>query len=246
MIHELRILPPLAIARFGGAATPMDNYDAVVDADKPLGHRRLVPADTLELDVDSGEITRVFTPDEVTFVDDDGRVRPVAPFLEVWALTGDEQLAGGGVLEPLTLALLQEHGAAVADLRWQVQVSNLKVVRRTHDADDRVVADTGEFSDHIRHPLVGRCENFVDGKTIGFGHVQAVKPTLAHPEIRLRFTPAPGLVYGSNRPAAPGGPFPDPNVADAVYDAGSGGWLGYRDFLPDGSASAPNTTLPAS
>jgi len=244
MIHELRILPPLAIARFGSAATPMDNYDVVVDPDEPLGYRRLVPADTFELDVDSGEITRVFKPDAVTFVDEGDRVRPVAPFLELWALTGDEQLTGGGVLEPLTIALLQEEGAVVADLRWHVQVSNLKVVRRTNDRDDRVIADTDEFSGHDRRPLVGRCENFVAGKTIGFGHVQAVRPTAAHPEVRLRFTPAAGLVYGSNRAAAPDAPFPDPNVADAVYDAGRGGWLGYRDFLPSGAASSPNPTAP--
>ena len=47
MIRELRILPPLAIARFGAAATPMDNYDATVDPDRPLGYRHLRPAETL-------------------------------------------------------------------------------------------------------------------------------------------------------------------------------------------------------
>jgi len=196
MIHELRILPPLAIARFGSAPTPMDNYDVVVDSEKPLGYRLLQPADTFQLDVDSGEITDVFVPDELSFTED-GKVRPVAPFLEVWALTGDEALTGGGQLEPLTTELLEAEGSSVADLSWQVQVANLKVVRRTGDEDDKVVADSGEFADHARRPLVGECEHFLPDKSIGLGHVQFVKPTEAHPQIRLRFTPAGGFVYGS-------------------------------------------------
>jgi hypothetical protein len=95
MIHELRILPSLAIARFGSAPTPMDNYDAVVDAAEPLGYRTLRPAETLEVDIDSGEIVRVFVPDALSFTEN-GAVRPVAPFLEAWALVGDEHLTGGG------------------------------------------------------------------------------------------------------------------------------------------------------
>ena len=232
MIHELRILPPLAIARFGSAPTPMDNYDAVVDPDNPLGHRMLRPAETLQLDVDSGEISRTFVPDELRFTEG-GKVRPVAPFLEVWALTGDDQLTDGGALEPLTTELLEEEGTSVAGLSWQVQVANLKVFRRTGDAADKVVADSGEFSDHTRRSLAGECENFLPDKAIGFGHVQFVKPTAAHPQIRLRFTPAGGFVYGSN--AQPqGDPPPDPNdVTDVVYDASKGEWDGYRDILPD-------------
>ena len=238
MIHELRILPPLAIARFGSATTPMDNYDVVVDPDNPLGYRRLAPAETLELDVDSGEITRAFVPDELSFTEQ-RRVRPVAPFLEVWALTGDEQLTGGGQLEPLTSELLQAEGASVADLSWQVQVANLKVFRRTKVEDDKVQADSGEFSDHARRPLVGESENFLPGKTIALGHVQYVKPTPAHPEIRLRFTPAGGFVYGSDRPPPPGNPTPDPNLADVVYDARRGGWDDHFDADDDAGVTLP-------
>lgn len=205
----------------------MDNYDVVVDADNPLGYRRLEPAETLELDVDSGEIARAFVPEELSFTED-GRVRPVAPFLEVWALTGDEQLTGGGQLEALTSELLQAEGASVEDVSWRIEAANLKVVRRTADDADKVEADTGEFSDHARRALVGRCQNFLTGKTIGLGHVQFVKPTAAHPEIRLRFTPAAGAVYGSNR-QLPSGVTQDPNISDVVYDARRGRWDGYRD-----------------
>jgi hypothetical protein len=240
MIHELRILPPLAIARFGAAPTPMDNYDVVVDPAAPLGYRELRPAETLELDLASGEIARVFVPDRLSFTED-GAVRPVAPFLEVWALTGDDALTGGGELEPLTTALLQAEGASVADLRWQVQLANLKVFRRTGDANDKVVADSGAFSDHARRPLDGACTNFLPAKKIGLGHVQFVKPTAAHPEIRLRFTPASGLVYGSNRRPRPGEPSRDPNIAEVVYDAARGRWDGYSDDPNDERITAPQS-----
>ena len=61
MIHELRILPPLAIARL--ARPDADGQlRRGVDPDNPLGYRTLRPAETLELDADSGEITRAFVP----------------------------------------------------------------------------------------------------------------------------------------------------------------------------------------
>ena len=75
MIRELRILPPLAIARFGAAATPMDNYDATVDPDRPLGYRHLRPAETFEVDPATGEIARTFVPGRV----DLHRERPRPP-----------------------------------------------------------------------------------------------------------------------------------------------------------------------
>lgn len=216
MIQELRILPPLAIARLGAAATPLDNYDLVVDPDRPLGHRALRPAETLEVDAVTGRIARSFVPDRITFTDG-GSVRPVAPFLEVWALTDD------GLLEPLTTGLLTAEGASAADVRWRAQVANLKVARRTGAAADRVEADTGEFSDHASHSLTGECPNFLPGQSIPFGQARYIAPTAAHPEIRLRFTPAAGLVYGSS------GTPPDANLAAVVYDAGRGAWLGYSD-----------------
>ena len=237
MIHELRILPPLAIARFGSAPTPMDNYDAVVEPAKPLGYRRLVPADTLAVDEQTGEITNVFRPATLSFTEN-GAVRPVAPFLELWALVGDEQLTDGGRLEALTTTLLEEEGAAADDLRWQVQVANLKVMRRTGAADDAVHADTGEFSDHARHALAGECANFVAGRTIGFGHVQFIRPNAEHRQIRLRFTPGAGRVYGPTRSPFPNAPSPDPNVSEVVYDAQRGGWEGHSD------AGGPGDTAP--
>jgi hypothetical protein len=221
MIRELRLLPPLAIARLGASASPMDNYDVIVDPAHPLGYRTLRPAETLEVDPVTGEILRTFTPARLAFTES-RRVRPVAPFLELWALVGAD-------LVPVTTELLAADGLEPADVIWTVHVANHKVFRRTHDPDDRVEADTREFFDHQRKRLDGLAINFWPGRTIPFGHVQYVKPTDAHPEIRLRFTPAAGFVYGSSR-TAPGPAAPsDGNVRDIVYDASRGGWLGYND-----------------
>ena len=204
MIRELRVLPPLAIARFGAAPTPMDNYNATTDPERPLGYRHLSPAETLEVDPVSGEIARSFVPGRVVFTEN-GLVRPVAPFLEVWALTDDE-------LEPLTTQLLADNQASLADLRWRVEVANLKVFRRTGDDDDRVTADSGDITDHDAHPINGTAANFWPGKSIPFGSVRFIRPTPQHPEIRLRFTPGPGFVYGASR-TAPAGPATDPECA---------------------------------
>lgn len=231
MIRELRILPPLAIARFGAAPSPMDNYDAVPDPERPLGYRHLRPAETLEVDATTGEIARTFVPSRVVFTEN-GLVRPVAPFLEVWALTDDDQL------EPLTADLLAGDQASVADLRWRVEVANLKVFRRTGDDADRVTADSGDIADHDAHALNGTAENFWPGKSIPFGSVRFIRPTPEHPEIRMRFTPGPGLVYGASRTAPSAGSPNDPNVHDTVYDASRGNWVGYRD-------SGPQSTTPS-
>lgn len=222
MIRELRILPPLVIARFGGAATPMDNYDVDVDPQQPLAYRRLVPAETFEVDRNTGEIARTFRPPTLTFTRD-GLVRPVAPFLELWALTDDD------ALEPVTLSMLAAEGATAQSIRWTVEAANLKVFRRTRDVRDRVMATVTAFSDHTPKPLAGVGDNFWPGATISFGDVQYIKPTSEHPEIRLRVTPAAGLVYGSSDTPPGAGRPADPNLAAVVYNATTGGWRGYTE-----------------
>jgi hypothetical protein len=228
-IQEIRILPPLAISRLGSAPVPLANYDVVVLPEDPLGFRRIVPAPTFVVDRATGEITRVETPDEVRFKDDGGAIHPVAPFLEVWARTSAHQL------EPLTVALLAAEGLTPADLRWTVQVGNIKAYRRTGDDGDKIEAQAGPFSDHAVQPLPGRCANFKPGKTLPLGSVQYLKPTPDFPEIRLRFTPAAGKVYG---------PAPDANVPPGqdLYDAHKGHWQGYFDP----ASGDPNVTNPGS
>ena len=234
-ILELRLLPTLAIGRLGGAPSPMDNYDAVVDPEHPLAHRQLIPAETFQVDLKSGEITRAFVPTKLRFAEK-GLVRPVAPFLEVWARTSPSTLV------PLTTTLLRRSHLSPSDVRWRVHVANLKLYRRTRQDKDRIEADTGDITDHGRRELQGMCLNFWKGKHLPLGWVQYIKPTKNFPEIRLRFTPGKGLVYGSSR-RRPGSKLRrDPNLADVLYNGHHGNsWLGHSD-----SKDGPLTTVPDS
>jgi hypothetical protein len=215
---ELRILPPFAIARLGSSPEPLDNYELTLE--DPIGYRQIGPADTLVIDAETGEPSVKRPPFEVRFRDDQGRIHPVAPFLEVWA-----RFAGSAELVPLTIEVLAELGLGPDAVRWHAHVANVKAYRRTGDPKDRIEATAGPFSDHAAHELAGRCDNFLDGKTIPLGSVRYVKPTPELPEVRLRFTPAAGLVYGP--PLESGGH--DANLADVVYDPKKGRWRGYKD-----------------
>jgi hypothetical protein len=217
-IAELRILPPFAIARLGSSDEPMDNYELQIT--DPIGMRQILPGETFLVDGKTGEISLKKPPFEVNFRDAKGRIRPISPFLEVWVrFDGDENLV------PLTTQILSDAKLSPADLKWNVQVANIKAFRRTGDLNDRVEAITGSFNNHDLLPLKGICNNFRKGKFIPLGFVQYIKPSAKFPEIRLRFTPAAGKVYG---PPSDDGK-PDPNIADDVYDPNKGKWKGYVD-----------------
>src|SRR5271165_1673534 len=100
-IRELRILPPFAIGRLGSAPDPLDNYTIEDNPDHPLEFRQVKPASTLIVDEATGEISESRIPETMTFKQN-GRIRPVAPFLEVFVVTSDD------LLRPLTLGLLHE------------------------------------------------------------------------------------------------------------------------------------------
>ncbi|NJL07876.1 MAG: hypothetical protein HC900_06140, partial [Methylacidiphilales bacterium] len=197
-IQALRILPPIAIARLGSAADPLVAYEIASDPEHPLDICRIRGAKTLVVDRNSGEILDAFVPEVVSFKEactEDGepgeRIRPVAPFLEVWARLADDRWV------PLTLDLLAENGLTPADLSWQATVANRKVARRTADENDQVTAATPPSrrtrpsrstdiapTSWMRTPLStsARCSD--------------IRPTAQYPEIRLRFTPAKGKIYG--------------------------------------------------
>lgn len=217
---ELRILPSLALARLGSSPEPQDNYELRA---QDVGYRQIEPALSLRV-TDTGEV-EAFVPTRIRFRDSDGRIRPVAPFLEVWA-----QFEADGPLEPLTAVHLQELGLSPGDLRWRVRVANHKAYRRTRAAGDRIEAETDWFNDHEPHPLVGRAENFKPGKSIPFGSARYLRPSPGAPEIRLRFTPAAGHVFG---------PYLDGVVRDDVYDPVRGRWQEYADQDGDPRVTNP-------
>ncbi|HEV7990852.1 MAG TPA: hypothetical protein VGP25_03460 [Gemmatimonadaceae bacterium] len=191
-IRELRILPPFAIGRLGSADRPLDNFSITSEQNQPLGYRRIVPGETLHVDEATGEINGRSVPASIEFKTAEGRIRPVAPFIELWARIDD-----AADFVPLTTDLLAKHGAKPSDVVWNVTVANRKVERRTGHAGDRVDATTGTFSDHAPRTLDGHSPHFLSRThTIDFGSVRYIKPNAAHPEIRLRFMPAKGLIYG--------------------------------------------------
>lgn len=226
-IKELRILPPLAIGRFGSSSDPMDNY-VVVNKQEPLKLRKLEPAETLIVNKDTGEIVESKIPESpVKFRDETGKICPIAPFFEVWVRFDNDDF-----LQPLTTAHLSELQLELSAVSWRVRASNHKAFRRTGDERDKIDSVVESFSDHAVKQLPGTSSNFKAGKFIAFGLVQFIKPTSAFPEIRLRFTPAAGKVFGVTNG--------DPNIADAVYNAAQGRWDGHRDGTP----GTPRPTSP--
>src|ERR1035438_2432369 len=197
-IKALRILPPIAIGRLGSASEPLVNYRIEADPQHPLDFHRIKGDTTFVVDPSTGEVVNSFIPKTVSFKEVrtvggevSEHIRPVAPFLEVWALVDREKWV------PLTLELLRQNDLTPAHVQWQVSVANRKGGRRTSDQDDEVSAKTPRFSIHAAQRLDGHCRNFVSAdKLIDFGRVQYIKPTAKHPEIRLRFTPGQGKIYG--------------------------------------------------
>jgi hypothetical protein len=235
-IFALRILPPLAIGRLGSAPEPVDNYTIEENPEHPLDFRTIKGAETFIVDEATGEISGSRIPESLTFKQNE-LIRPVAPFLEVFAQTDPDP---SKPLEPLTLALLAQHGLGEADVAWRVSVANRKVFRRTNHVDDLVSAEISWFSSHDSKRLEGHCKNFVDAADfIDFGRVRYIKPNAAFPQIRLRFTPAKGLIYGPNIGVAD--KHTDPTLYQVplerqIYDK-TKGWY---EFNPD-DASNPKT-----
>jgi hypothetical protein len=238
-IKQLRILPPFAIGRLGSADEPMDNYSFDLNIDhhleQPLGYRQLKPQPTLIVNKDSGEIEGDRPPDTLEFKRG-GKIRPVAPFLEVFAVIENDELV------PLTVELLRNHNLTVKDIAWHVKVSNRKVVRRTQNPADLVDAEIN-FSDHRSYTLHGGCKNFIEEAWayVNFGSVRFIRPNDRFPEIRLRFTPAAGLIYGPDRTGesvaaeeADPGYYQIPKGRQ-IYKA-KGGWYGFHN--------AENETVP--
>jgi hypothetical protein len=239
-ILGLCILPPIAIGRFGSSATPLEAFDLEVLEEDPLGFRKICPRETLEIDPASGAVARKYTPERIRFRDGDA-VRPVAPFLEVFAQTAAD------AWEPLTLGLLSDAGLGPQDVRWTVEVANRKIFRQTGNKDDQVSASVGPFSDHQVHELRGECTNFLNGKSIPLGNVRYICPTADFPEIRLRFTPATGKVYGSSlrrrTNASTDESMEDPVFKGhhdrIVYDADRGDWLNFSNDQTSPTITSP-------
>ena len=214
----------------------------MVDPKQPLGYRKIKPRESFVVDPKTGTLTS-HKPCSIVFRDGP-KIRPVAPFLEVFAITSEVP----DKLVPLTTDLLEQEGLTIKNVRWNVEVANIKIFRRTGKSADKIEAAVNDIADHLPHCLSGKCQNFIDGKVLPLGSVRFIEPSEKFPEIRLRFTPAAGKVYGSSRTRAT---LVDKQVVEVqdpvivsddlvLYDTGKGGWLGYYD------QGAPTDTNPGS
>lgn len=216
-VLDVFLLPPLAIGRVGGSDQPLDAFDWVRDPSPHADHRTTIrPAVSLRIAEDGRAVPHL--PATVRFRDA-GRLRPVAPFFELWARVerpapDDPDPGTPGepaiVEEPVTLGLLRELGASEASVFWRVTIANKKAARRTRHISDSFVARAEiDGGDYERHELLGYSPHvpnvtpLVDpDRPIPLGAAQAVRPQdrvalgVDLSVLRLRVTPARGEVYG--------------------------------------------------
>lgn len=199
VLRQLWLYPPLAFARVGPSRTPCDSFRWGPHDTRPRGTGKttIQPAETLHVAPD-GSVT-ASVPDQITFKDADG-FKPVCPFFElhgVWEIGGQEE---EGAITPEVLA---RFGLTAADLRWRVEVANLKPFHYTLEPADRVAASVELAGDITAVRALaatappGAAQPLIPpGAQLQLGHVQLTRPTPELPEFRLRFTPAAGAVYG--------------------------------------------------
>jgi hypothetical protein len=200
VIEQVFFLPPMAVGRLGASDTPLSSFTWVEDPSQHgAGATVIQPAISLEVQAD-GSI-RPFLPAAIQLRD--GNVlRPVAPFFELWA-----KLQGQDDPVPLTSALLQSSGGSVSGVTYSITVTNRKAARRTADDSCAFSAQIQVVgNDHTRHALqassLGARALVSPARPIPVGQFQVIRPTPATEmgvdldQLRVRFTPAKGQVYG--------------------------------------------------
>jgi hypothetical protein len=248
VIQAIFVTPGLAFSRLGGSSTPQCAYDWVdTQAPRADGETTIAPTWTLAVQPDGS--LQPFMPDSVAFRDGD-LIRPVAPFYEVWARVGD---AGSALVTwrdvPLTPALLQANGLALAALQLGVTARNLKAARRAGNpqlAFGTFPALTLNANDNSRVTILGVSPTTAStpmiphGRSIPLGSVQFLR-SVPQPNgeawsdavnienLRFRYTPGTGLFYGPPEAARAvpqsGRPAPAVRPENAFLNADAG-WRG--------------------
>ena len=247
VIQAIFVTPGLAFARLGGSSTPQCAYDWIdTRAPRADGETTIAPTWTLMVQPDGS--LQPFMPDSIAFRDGD-LIRPVAPFYEVWVRVGDASAPAAWRDVPLTPALLQANGLALAALQLTVTARNLKAARRAGDpqlAFGTFPALTINANDNSRIPILAvspptaPTPMIPHGRSIPLGSVQFLR-SMPQPKgepwsdavnvetLRFRYTPGTGLFYGPPEAAqaAPqnGRPAPAVRPENAFLDANAG-WRG--------------------
>lgn len=207
--------PPMAIARVGRSKEPMPAYTWVVDENPHRGVQTMIePAPTL---VPVSEHANghhpwrltVEHPDHIRFKDHKGRVKPVAPFFELWARVQFKM--GEVVAFPVTEHLLKTFGGSLHSLEFTVTAANRKAEARTGAASCAAIARKVFKADHYKpHHLDAISPHTEDqvpmvrpDAPLPLGKVVTFKPNHDNwscqtrlDQIRLRFTPGKGDAFG--------------------------------------------------
>jgi hypothetical protein len=251
----IRFDPPMAIARIGAAGEPVAAYRWKLATDPHRGMQTMiVPAPSLVprplLEAEFAE--EPFDPDrpendgppctldvvrkpEVTFKDEQGRVRPVAPFFALVARLQDST-TGEIREEPLTPALLERLRTALRDLRFRVTAANRKAEARTGDAACAAIARVDFDGDDFRRKRLLAISPHTEGQVqfvspehplpLGWVQIFAPREDSKNPnarldQLRLRFTPGSGDTFGPpNSIEAPASPLAPGVFEPAVTEYG--------------------------
>lgn len=241
-ILGIRIHPPMAIARVGSASEPVAAYAWELDRTAHGGMGTVVrPRTTLTLDEDGS--VKAELPESIAFKDEQGRIRPVAPFFEIHAVVRRPGAKPETV--PLTLDLMAELGIGRDKLRIEVIAANRKAESRTKSAACAAIARVVlRGDDHERRSLdavsprnVGEAPMVSEDRPLRLGQVQMVRPVRetfradAEAEevdlgvVRLRFTPGTGATFGPPEagmapasPLAPGELAPAKSLYGPIYE----------------------------
>ncbi|HRI63413.1 MAG TPA: hypothetical protein PK156_04225 [Polyangium sp.] len=250
-ILEVFFLPPMAVGRLGGSTTPLEAFTWETDVASHGGNRTVIrPATSFYVEED-GSI-RPYLPTSIRFKDG-GKIRPVAPFFELW--TKIQRVDGKTVEiveEPLTTRLLGSVGASIRNVRYVVTAGNRKAQRRTGSATCAFLARvTLEATDHTPKPLravsphtSGQEPLVYPDKPISLGSFQALRPVRLEESgvnldiLRVRFTPAKGEVYGP--PTATQGPASPLQPGGALPAITEGGRI-HMIVAPENRILNPNT-----
>lgn len=249
--------PPMAIARVGRSPEPMDAYGWAIDENPHRGvQTKIVPALSLRLSSETGDghwphklVAEM--PDRITFKDAKGRIRPVAPFFEVWARVQDDD--GSIVAVPLTKSLLTARKADLSDLVFTVDAGNRKAQSRTKLASCAAIAHVifaadcyaPQRLDAISPNARGQVPLVRPDAPLPLGTVQTFVANDDNPscqtrldQIRLRFTPGSGDTFGPpDATVATASPRPPGDFEPAVTEYGNN----YTMMRPENRILSPDT-----
>jgi len=260
VIQSIFCNPPIAIARLGGSTTPAAAY-AWTRPPNPRADGDTVAVPQWSLGVLPDGSVDPFLPETITFRDGD-LIRPVCPFIELWAKVG----AAGSSPDSwqdvrLTAALLQDAGVDESALKFSIDARNAKAARRRSDpnlvfgtfppvevaGDQHLPVVLNAVS-----PFTAKLPMIPVGRSIPLGSVQVMRSRPQPPAkstpwagsinteiIRLRFTPGRGRFYGPPQAAKPTDESDVPAVQEAnAFLNPAGGWYNKagdaNDFVQPG------------